>query len=201
MKHDPARNHRMDRPANDRGEERSLRMLRTLPRPVPPEHLGTQLRIFASRQVQRRAARRMPWLDRLRFSADEMMRPLALPFAGGVFAAVILFSMFVVPAYPVRAASGMDVPTILTTEATLKGSADLGMSGEDVVVDVTVDQAGRMADYTIERGPSVLADPALRRRLENMLLFTQFVPATAFGMPAQARIRITIRSSQVDVKG
>ena len=179
--------------------------LRALPKRLPPVELITSLRVIASREGQRARARRSlrhtfaQWIERMSLAAHDVMRPLALPLAGGVFSAVVLFSMFVVPTYPLRGNSGFDVPTMLTTEATVKGAAPFGIEGGDLVVDVTLDDQGRMVDYQIVSGTGV--DANLRHRLENMLLFTEFVPATAFGQPTRAKLRLTMFSSQIDVKG
>jgi hypothetical protein len=179
--------------------------LRALPRREPPAGLTTSLRVIASRERQRTLARQslrqvcVNWLERVRLSGKDIMRPLALPLAGGVFSAVVLFSMFVVPTYPLRGNGGLDVPTMLTTEATVKGAAPFGVEGGDLVVDVSLDDQGRMVDYQIIGGTGV--DPQLRRRLENLLLFTEFVPATAFGQPTRAKLRLTLFSSHIDVKG
>jgi hypothetical protein len=129
------------------------------------------------------------------------MRPLALPFAGGVFSTVVLFSMWLVPTYPMRAANGFDVPTILATEATVKGTGPISAAGEAMVVDVTIDGGGRMIDYHVVSGRNVLTNDAVRRNLENMLLFTEFTPATSFGLPTAGRIRLYLDSSHIDVKG
>jgi len=106
-----------------------------------------------------------------------------------------------VPTFPVRANSTADVPTMLTTEATLKGTSPFAVSGDEIVVDITIDDQGRMIDYRVVGGCKVLDNQALRRRLENMLLFTEFTPATTFGQPVAGRIRVSLRSSQIDVKG
>ena len=129
------------------------------------------------------------------------MRPLAFPVAGGVCSAIVLFSTWVVPTYPVRAANSVDVPTILNTVATVKGTAPIGVAGGDIVVDVLVDGQGRMIDYSVVSGTRVEKDEALRRRLDNFLLFTEFVPATSFGQPTVSRLRLTLGSNRVDVKG
>jgi hypothetical protein len=68
-------------------------------------------------------------------------------------------------------------------------------------VDVWVDEQGRMFDYAIVAGAGVLANSQMRRRLENMLLFTQFTPATEFGRPTSAKVRLRFGSSRVDVRG
>ena len=176
--------------------------LRSLPRLRPPANLKSSLRVMASREIQRMVhGGSVTRLDRFRLSFDNMMRPLALPFAGGVFSAVILFSMWVVPSYPVRAASTFDVPIGLTTEAAVRRMPLIATAtSEDVVVDVTIDGDGRMVDYAILSG-GVSSDGSLRRSIEGFLLLTSFTPATAFGQPVGGRLRLTLRSSHIDVKG
>ena len=128
------------------------------------------------------------------------MRPLALPFAGGVFSTVVLFSMCLVPTYPLRGDSSFDISTVLTTEPAVKETAPFGSSSGNVVVDVTVDGQGRMVDYTVVSGKSALTGDGLMK-LENMLLFTTFKPATAFGQPISGKMRLSLNASHVDVKG
>jgi hypothetical protein len=129
------------------------------------------------------------------------MRPLALPFAGGVFSTVVLFSMWLVPTYPVRGSNAFDAPTMLTTEATVKRTGPVGTSGGEVIVDVMIDGQGRMVDYNIVSGHSGLTSDALRRNIENILIFTEFTPATAFGQPMSGKMRLQLGSSRIDVKG
>jgi hypothetical protein len=174
--------------------------LRSLPRLRPPAGLNSSLRVLASREIQRivhgpSLTRPLTWVDRFRLNFDNMMRPLALPFAGGVFSAVILFSILVVPSYPVHASTSSDVPIGLTTEAAVKRMAPIATTpSEDVVVDVTVDGDGRMVDYSIVSG-GAQNDVTLRRSIEGFLLLTSFTPATDyFGQPVSATLRVTIRS-------
>lgn len=147
--------------------------------------------------------RQMPLSDRVRLFVDNLMRPLALPFAGGIFSAVVLFGMWVIPTYPLRGSSTTDVPTVLTTQAAIKQTGPVGATG-DVIVDVTVeplaDGTGRMVDYHIVCG-NVANDQALRRSIESFLIFTVFQPATALGQPVLGKIRLSLQSSQIDVKG
>lgn len=195
-----------------RYQERLLQSLPHLPaRAVPPE-LSVALRVMASHQHKRQAARRnfgarvqhiWEWVERFR---EDFLGPLALPLTGGVAAAVVLFSMCVVPEYPLRQPSvanvpSVDVPTTLSTAVAVKTISPFVTSADEVVVDVWVDEEGRMFDYAIVAGASVLASEHLRRRLENMLLFTQFTPATEFGRPMPSKVRLRLGSSRVDVRG
>jgi hypothetical protein len=130
------------------------------------------------------------------------MRPLALPVAGGVFSAVTLFSVWVVPTYPEFARTGSDVPTQLSTEARVKGFSSIATSGEDIFMDVTLDERGRVVDYKILS--AYMLDVVARRKLENMLVFeTTFVPATSFGQPTASKIRLWLNARRfgVNAKG
>ena len=182
--------------------------LRSLTRRTPPASLSASLRVMASRERALRVNRRSfstaftAWRDRTRLFAHNLMRPLALPAAGGLLSAVTLFGLWLVPTYPLRGNNSFDVPTGLSTEPVLKGTTALGSTGEEVVVDVKVDGQGRMIDYVVVSGAGMLKNNALRRSLETtLLLFTEFDPATNFGRPMNGKVRLVLRSSSVDVKG
>lgn len=191
------------------GEEHASRevvsmVLRSLPPRVPPTGLATSLRVIASRERQRLIERRSlsrlfaAWLDRSRLTVQDMLRPLMLPATGGLFSAVVLFSMWVVPTYPLRAKTAIDIPTSLTTSVdvvdVVKGSGAAGLTGS-VLVDVEVNDQGRFVDYQVVSGASVVSDPTTRRRLENVLWFTKFSPATTFGMPMAGKVRVLLLPS------
>jgi hypothetical protein len=78
-------------------------VLRHLPARTPPSGLRTSLRVLASKERQRLISRQISWRDRLNLSITNMMRPLALPLAGGIFSTVALFSICLGPMYSVRA--------------------------------------------------------------------------------------------------
>lgn len=140
--------------------------------------------------------------DRLHLTFENVMRPLAVPAAGGIFAAVTLFGMWVVPTYPVQAESSQrgDVPTPLTTTAKVRPFSALGTIDGDVLLDVTVDDLGRVVDYVIVTA-GYTQDAATRRNLENLLIGAKFIPATTFGRPMRSKMRLWLSSSRIDVKG
>jgi hypothetical protein len=125
-------------------------------------------------------------------SSHDLLRPLALPAAGGVFSAIVLFSMWLVPTYPLRAkTSALDIPTQLTTGVQIQRSVTAALSAS-VLVDVDVDDQGHLMGYQIVSGADVVADPLMRRRMETALWFTTFSPATAFGMPMAGKTRVLL---------
>lgn len=149
------------------------------------------------------------WWDHLQLSAEHLVRTMALPFAGGVCSTLVLFSMFVVPAYPLlhqhltqgAAAGEFDVPTVLSTQGSLKSVSPFSAGDDDIVVEVAVDEQGRMIDYAVMAGASALANRDVRRRLENALVFSNFNPATTFGQPMVSKVRLWFHSSRIEVKG
>ncbi len=175
--------------------------LRNLPARRPPAALRTSLRVIASRERQRLLSNQINWRDRLGLFAKNLMRPLAVPCAGGIFSTVALFSMCLLPMYPVHADDTSDVSTGLTTEAAVKYTQPVGGSFGEVVVDVIVDEAGRMVDYKIVSGFNVLTTDQVRRSLENQLIFTEFKPVTQFGQPISSKLRLYFRNSEVNVRG
>ncbi|MBM3727252.1 MAG: DUF2309 domain-containing protein [Acidobacteria bacterium] len=180
--------------------------LRTLPVPEMPPLLSTRLRVVASRERARRL-RRATWGQRLRsagsalmLSFNNLMRPFAIPAAGGLASAMFLFLTLVPEAYPLRARAGRpDVPTPLSTEASFKMMGPIDITEEELVLDLTIDEQGRVLDYSLPGGQR--PGKALRRSIENTVLFTEFIPATAFGQPVSGKLRISFHRRQINVKG
>jgi hypothetical protein len=177
--------------------------LRALPALAPPQNLLVSLRVLASREKARREAGvGLPlWAVRARLWVDGMMRPVALPLAGGLLSAIVLFAL-VVPNFAFhRNAALADVPTMLSTEPIFVGMGPFGFGDDEVTVDVTLDSQGRFVEYSTPKGQAWVKDPGVRRSVENTLLFTQFSPGTRFGKPASSTVRINLRRSRIDVRG
>jgi hypothetical protein len=179
-----------------------------LPSLAPSDYLLTSLRVLASRERARRLlAPKLPfflaaWLTRIRREASGMMRPFALPMAGGLASAIILFAL-VAPGFAVPAGSKIeDVPTSLSTEATLLFMGPFGFTGDNIAIDVSVDSLGRITGYSSPDGQQAwLSDPDVRRSVENALLFVAISPGTTFGRPVSGTVRIMLTRSWIDVKG
>jgi hypothetical protein len=131
-----------------------------------------------------------------------MMRPFALPMAGGLASAIILFAL-VAPSFALPAHSKIaDVPTVLSTGATLLGMGPFGFTGDNITIDVSVDSRGSITGYSSPDGQQEwLNDAEVRRSVENALLFARISPGTTFGRPVSGSVRIMLRRSLIDVKG
>ena len=172
--------------------------LRSLPMVAAPARLATDLQVLASKEVVRR--RRMSsvaawiqfWAGRARLVIDNLMRPLALPLAGGLASALFSFTMLMPNLGFLRTAVN-DKPTALYTEASVENVADFGSrNSDDTLIEVEIDGQGRMVDYSVLQGQ-------MTSDVGNFLLFTTYTPATMFLQPTSSRI--VIRRSRIVVKG
>lgn len=183
-------------------------LLKALPRRRANHDLSLALQIAASKE----AARRQKWANapallvrlnnRFELWKANMMRPFALPCAGGIAAAVLVFTMFI-QIHPVRANSLMDDrPTALYTEPAAKTLAPFEPPTADAEIEVSIDELGRIADYRVVNGNPKL-NLEVRRSVERTLLFTEFTPATSFGQAIPSKLRLTLRrgASAITVKG
>jgi len=182
--------------------------LRGLPATPPPARLSTALRVMASKERQRALARQRrlaSTADRAWLWIENLMRPLALPFAGGLASAVLLFGMLL-PTFTLHRSAGTDVPVALFTEPSIKAeiafpAIDNGIDVDSVTVKVLVDSQGRMVDYSLPKGSGLENHPEILRALENkLLLFTQFTPATSFGQPTSGEVYVSFQRQSIDIK-
>lgn len=186
---------------------RTVSSLKGLGRLLAPPPLQTGLRVTASRERLRQARFRSAgaffrWVrDECALRLDNFMKPLAIPAAGGLTAATLVFSM-IVSSYPVgdRTLDANDVPTPVYTAAVFKGMVPFDFTRRDVIVDLVIDPQGRVLDCRIAGGEGA-GDPEVRRSIENILLFTEFQPATAFGQRVAGRVRISFQTGRIDVRG
>ena len=176
--------------------------LRSLPTAAPPARLGTELQILASRERMRVLSRGTYtalvhfWMEEMRLFFDNLMRPIAIPFAGGLVSAVFLFTMLM-PTLQFPHLTRNDVPSGLFTQsvATVDTIPPFGFSENNVVVQVMLDPKGYVVDYKLPDNVS----SKLRNDIANMILFTKFEPATADGVPIAAKVVVSFR--RIDVKG
>jgi hypothetical protein len=73
----------------------------------------------------------------------------------------------------------------------------MGALSDAVMVEAYVDANGRVQDYKILSAPPDMKDSL--PELSNMLIFSQFRPATSFGRPTSGKVVLSF--SRVNVKG
>ena len=167
--------------------------------PVPPD-LALRLRVAIS-QERRNSTRER--LGRFHIRWENTFRPFLLRAAAGLASAVFLVGTaaalvgtFTSPE-PVEA---RDVPLESASAPRLLYSSfqsdDIGDSNNPVVLQVFVDTHGRVYDYKVLSGS---IDAQTRQSLDNLLLFSVFIPARFFDQPVRGTTLMSF--SGVSVKG
>ncbi len=164
--------------------------------PAPPE-LALKLRVALSREAARAHSRSLAGLQ---VRLENAFNAFMVPATAGVISAVVFFGLLIgLFALPVRANN--DVPTMLYTPPVLaQAPFSTGMEridADSIVVEAYIDANGRVQDYRILSAPENTEN--VRSELENMLIFTTFRPATAFGQPTSGRAVLSF--SKINVKG
>jgi anti-sigma factor RsiW len=179
-----------------------------------PAGLTARLRVLASHERVRHLARAnwesrlRSWSDRLSLLFENMMRPLALPFAGGLVSSLLIFGLLV-PSLTFRhafadqvlftdadgevvflAPNGPYMPELESENAPRIDRADAWIPDAANVVDLTIDQSGRVSDWSVARGE-------LTPDMTNIIMFGQFSPATNLGVPISGKLKLVqIRNVQ-----
>lgn len=189
--------------------ERHLRVrgaVRSLPRMEVPGDLAIRLRVMASQQRNLRIGLGRTWFEGLALRLNNLLRPLAVPLAGGISAAVLLFASLVPTFMHPPRVSASDVPCVVFTQPMLESMGPIGFTPADAIVDLRIDPLGRIVNYSIVQSSGHV--DAVQRSIENTLLFTRFKPATLApnscsdcGVPMAGTIRVVLRSSHIEVKG
>jgi hypothetical protein len=162
--------------------------------PVPAE-LTLKLRVIASHERARRV-NRFGWLTRLRMEINDLFKPLAVPVAGGLLSSVLLFTALVDTLNVQLAMTQRDIPLGVYTQVSVGDLSPFGGNGEDLMVEVTIDSSGRISDFSIPNGR--LSQEQLRQ-VGNLILYSTFTPATAYGRPVSGKILVALH--HINVKG
>ena len=178
-------------------EAKSLRSgLSHLPMRAVPSLLNTRLRVLASRERQRAELRR-DWKGRLRESSwgliqlfDNLLKPFAVPAAGGLLASVLCFGI-IVDSLQVSRDIGYDIPVGLYTEVMIDELTPFGFHGHDVMLQLTVDSQGKVTDFEVMQAEGSSLDEV--RDIGNLVMFSTFTPATRFGQRVSSKMLFAIR--------
>jgi len=188
-------------------------LLSRMPRAVPPADLAVRIKVAAAQAQETRdwAHRWQHIKDRAEILLDNVFRPLTVPATGGLFSAFVIFVFvlhMIMPGITVQADPN-DIPTGLLRPAeliSLYNYPDAAVpevqhpdvdSQRDLLVDVTVDAQGQMANYDILTGPDT---PELRHQLDQMLIFSRFRPMLSFGRPTSGG-HVVLSFSAIHVRG
>jgi hypothetical protein len=169
--------------------------LRELPSVEPPPDLAMAIRLRISSQQS------TGFWQRWQVHLSNLMRPFALPAAGGLLTALILFRVLMPAVWVVKAAGpNEDVPTVLSTSPQFKQASILPVS-EDLLVEAWIDEQGRISRFQILNGSqtSVAVSKGLGFQSGDVLLTTVFEPATRFGQRTEGKVLLSLR--RINIRG
>jgi hypothetical protein len=179
-----------------RAEVRSLRTgLKHLPEKSVSPLLGTRLRVIASRERSRQALRRdlaarvAELRSRAKLMFDNLLRPIAVPAAGGMLASFLCFGA-IVDTLHVHPEWQNDIPVGLYTQVMLDDVSPFSVNGKDVMVQLTIDKNGAVSGFEVPQGSATSPDEL--REIGNLVLYSSFSPATAFGQRVTGKILVNI---------
>ena len=185
--------------------------LRRLPAPKLPVALAHKLRVMASHEHARQmtrstwARRFANWNSRLELNFNNLMRPLALPFAGGLLSALVVFSLVFLPSFGSAGPLGSDPAIELVTlpDGRVQGPVPDDTPGEilrgpalpcdETIVELTIDANGMVRDWNMIRGQ-------MTQDVKNMIVYSQFIPATYFGRPVQSKVLVALHPGDRDAR-
>jgi len=172
--------------------------LRELPAVEPPPELATAIRLRAS-------SPRLGWFERWQIHLANLMSPVAIPAAGGLLSALILFFGLLLPAVTVTrvvnaAGPDSDERTGLVTDPRFKDASPFP-APDDLLVEAWIDQRGHITNF------EVISPTPLGPAVEKMLLLqsagylqtTRFEPATRFGQPTAGKVVLSLR--RIHIRG
>jgi len=172
-------------------EVRSLRSgLRHLPARHVPPILNTRLRVLASRErarllTHRDLGSRLRDLgSNLRLWFDNLLKPFAVPAAGGILASFLCFGVIVDTLHVVPDWTN-DIPIGLYTDVTIDEPSPFTHNGPDVMVQLTVDSDGNVTDYELPQGHNASIEEM--QEIGNLAFFTTFTPAKRLGQAVSSK--------------
>jgi hypothetical protein len=175
-------------------------LMRHLSEVQPPAELRTRIRLAVSRESTPR------YWSRWKLHLNNLMRPLAVPAAGGFLAAVTSFMILIGSVGMGPRMFAEDVPLAFFDKAFVaypEMSTPTPFSvTEETVVLAFIDGDGDVYDFRVISNDGRRPHPKLAAELASALVTTRFEPAMSFGRPVPGTLLITFRpADQIYVRG
>ena len=173
------------------GDAQSLHAgLKNLPVRHAPSLLTTRLRVIASRERARQITHRDfgSWLahhaSRARLFFDNLLKPFAVPAAGGILASFLCFGIIVDTLHYVPDWRE-DLPIGFSSEIAIGELSPFCFTGQDVMVQLTVDSDGNVTDYSMPQNSHPSSEEL--QEIGNLVLYSTFTPAMRLGRPISSK--------------
>lgn len=174
--------------------------LKHLPKMMPAPLLRTRLSVIASRERSRQmlrrnlAARWAEFRSRLKLVFDNVLRPIAIPAMGGMLASTLCFGV-IVDTLQFRADWSDDIPVGYYTQVAIDDVTPFSdVAGRDVLVQLTIDRNGNVVGFEVPQGNTT---PDELKEIGNLVLYSSFTPAMAFGDRVTGKILVHIQHLNV----
>jgi len=157
---------------------------------VTPQ-LALRLRVQVSQELHRNV------FQRVRVHLENMFRPVLFPSVAGALVALFCIVLMLGAGTP-RVSNIPDVPVDLATPPRVQELAPMNfdMGTQPLVLVTYVNAQGQVTSYRVLSGQH---SPLLMRRLDRMMYFSLFQPATSFGQPTSGRVVLSFR--RITVRG
>ena len=178
--------------------------MRRMAKASMPADLAARLSVLASHERERQLAR-VSLSERLRrivakidLTVDNLMRPVALPITGGVLTTLLAFGLIMPSLSFSHPNGGYDFTTAPQGSLVANPwdmvdedaqdfpvffSPDQPKSDYVNIVNLTIDQSGRVSDWSIVRGQ-------LTDEMKTIIILSRFEPATTFGLRTSGTIQV-----------
>jgi Putative zinc-finger len=155
---------------------------------VSPE-LALRLRVQMSQELHRNL------FQRFKVRLENLFRPVWFPSVAGALVALICIVLVLGAGTP-QTSNIPDVPLELVTPPRVQVLAPMTFdTGAQALVLVTyVNAQGRVTSYRIISGQQ---SPRLMQRLDQMMYYSLFEPATSFGQPTSGQVVLSFRTITV----
>lgn len=163
--------------------------LNQLPRQQVSPELALRLRVQVSQELHRN------FFQRFVVRLENLCRPVLFPSVAGGLVALICIGLMLGAGTP-QTSTIPDVPLDLVTPPRVQVLAPMTIDpgAEPLVLVTYVNAKGRVTSYRIISGQQT---PGLMRRLDRMMYYSLFEPATSFGQPTSGQVVLSFRTITV----
>lgn len=174
-----------------------------------PHDLAMRIRVRASQEHTFWGHAGRTWSQAF-LAFENVVGPLAVPATGGLLTALAVFVLLVqniLVGVPMGGFVPNDLPLDLVQPAQLESLAPFPIPGVvatagqpdsgALLLQATLNAQGQVVFYEILSGPS---DNAVKRQIDQVLLFSRFRPQLSFGLPMNGG-RVLLSFSEVRVRG
>jgi hypothetical protein len=172
-----------------------------MPQLAVPHSLTSRLMITASYDRERRqgagefSSPGQRWLTRARLVIHDLMKPLAVPAAGGLLSSILMFTTLV-NTFALQMPAQDDMPLGVYTQATVDTVSPFGFTGREMIIELSIDKDGRVDGISTHNMKLTREE---MNHLGRLILFTKFNPATADGQPVSGKV--ILKSFGINVQG